>query len=189
MCEAMSLPILLDVEQNELWKGPYLKPSETHVEKWKKLLPERFMTVRWSGNPFYDQDLHRTVNKDDLILALQKYNMPLISLQIDSKDSDNRVIDVDIESWEDTLAIQYLAFMNITSCTSTGHSASAIGAPCIILPPIATYYTWLPLKADNTSYWYGPTTKVFPQKKHKDWLEPIESACRIIEEKLNDEVR
>lgn len=189
MCEAMSLPILLDVEQSELWNGPYLQPSVAHIEKWKKLLPEKFMTVRWSGNPFYDQDLHRTVNKDDLIPILQKYDMPLVSLQIDSKGADDRLIDVDIESWEDTLAIQYLAFMNVTSCTSTGHSASSIGASCIILPPIATYYTWLPLKPDNTSYWYGSSTKVYPQKIHKDWSDPIRLTCEYIEAKLNDEVR
>lgn len=184
MCEAMSLPILLDVEQNDLWHGPYLTPSQEHIEKWKKILPEKFMTVRWSGNPYYDQDLHRTVDRELLVTSLQKYNLPLISLQIDSKGEDKRLIDVDIESWEDTLAIQHLAAMNITSCTSTGHSASAIGAPCIILPPIATYYTWLPLKEDSTSYWYGSNTKVFPQKKHKNWIDSINLACNHIDEVL-----
>lgn len=181
MCEAMSLPILLDLDQNELWEKPYLTPSQEHIDKWKKILPEKFMTVRWSGNPYYDQDLHRTVDKEALVFSLQKYNMPLISLQIDNKGADDRLIDVDIESWEDTLAIQHLAFMNVTSCTSTGHSASAIGAKCIILPPIATYYTWLPLKEDDTSYWYGPNTKIYPQKKHKDWSEPLSLACKHIE--------
>lgn len=181
MCEAMSLPILLDVEQTDLWHGPYLTPSQSHIDKWKKILPEKFMTIRWSGNPYYDQDLHRTVDRDLLVSSLQKYNMPLISLQIDNKGADRRLIDVDIQSWEDTLAIQHLAFMNVTSCTSTGHSASAIGAKCIVLPPIATYYTWLPLKEDSTSYWYGSDTKVFPQKKHKDWSEPISLACQHIE--------
>lgn len=186
MCEAMSLPILLDMEQNELWTEPYLKPSEKYLKKWKNLLPEKFMTVRWSGNPYYDQDLHRTVDKSMLISELKKYNLPLISLQIDSKNAHDDIIDVKIESWEDTLAIQYLSFMNITSCTSTGHSASAMGANCIILPPIAAYYTWLPLKSDNTSYWYGTNTKVFPQKKHKDWSEPIRLTCDYIEMVLNE---
>lgn len=189
MCEAMSLPIFLELDQKDLWDGPYLKPDPAYVEKWKIILPEKFMTVRWSGNPYYDQDLHRSIDRNEMIPALQKYGMPLVSLQVDTQGIDDRVIDPKIESWEDTLAIQWLAFHNITSCTSTGHSASAMGVPCVVLPPIATYYTWLDLKPGNVSHWYGNTTRIFSQRKHKDWSESIDFACKCIEEKLNDEMR
>lgn len=182
--ESMSLPVHLEIEQSELWNGPYLTPDSKYLEKWKAILPEKFLTVRWSGNPYYDQDLHRTVDRELLVNALSKYDIPIVSLQIDKKGEDSRLVDVDIESWEDTLAIQYLATHNITSCTSTVHSASAMGAPCVVLPPIATYYPWLPLKENNTSYWYSDNTVIFPQKKHKNWEETISQAINYLDTKL-----
>lgn len=169
-CTAMSLPILLDLDKTELWDGPYLSPDPEYIEKWRKILPEKFITVKWSGNPYYDQDLHRSLDIDLLSEKLESFNIPIVSLQIDTKDE--RFINVDIESWEDTLAIQHLALLNITSCTSTAHSASAIGSRCVVLPPIATYYTWLDLQ-DDTSRWYGENTKVYPQKTWRDWKPTI----------------
>lgn len=188
MCETMSLPYLLDIDEDDLWHGPYLQPDPKYIEKWKTKLPEKFMTVRWSGNPYYDHDLHRVIDSKNMIDTFSKYNIPLVSLQIDEKNIDPRLLVPEIESWEDTLAIQYLAWMNITSCTSTGHSASAMNVPCIVMPPIATYYTWLHLKEDKSSWWYSNNTRIYRQEKHKDWSGSFTLACEHIEEKLNDEV-
>lgn len=173
-CEAMSLPYQLDMDEDKLWHGPYLSASQEYINKWKIILPENFITIRWNGNPYYDQDLHRGVDLSSLVNVVESYNLPLVSLQVDdNKIMRYNMIDPKIENWEDTLAIQHLAKLNITSCTSTAHSASAIGANTVVLPPIATYYPWIHLKEDNSSWWYGPTTKVFPQTKHKDWTEPL----------------
>jgi tetratricopeptide (TPR) repeat protein len=182
--ESMSLPIYLDLDTHQLWDGPYLKPTQESLDKWKTLLPEKFITTRWSGNPYYDQDLHRVVDKDLLLEGLSKFNLPLISLQIDQKQADSRLIDVEIENWQDTLAIQYLAEYNVTSCTSTAHSAAAMDVKTVILPPIAAYYTWVPLAENNHSYWYGKNTKVFCQKKHKNWQETIDLAINHIKENI-----
>lgn len=172
--EAMTLPIVMGLDKGDFWKGSYLTPDEKYVEKWRQILPERFTTLKWSGNPLYDQDLHRSVDLKDLIELAKYINLPYVSLQIDdNKYSGDNIINVDIESWEDTLAIQYLAEINITSCTSTAHSASAIGAKTYVLPPICTYYPWISLKEDNSSYWYSDMTKVFAQTKHRDWSDPI----------------
>jgi tetratricopeptide (TPR) repeat protein len=170
-CESMSLPILLDLDKDELWNGPYLKPKQEYIDKWKAILPEKFITARWCGNPYYDQDLHRTVNKEQLLETLAKSGLPVVSLQLD--EHDDSLINPEIKDWDDTIAIQYLAHLNVTSCTSTVHSASAIGAKCVVLPPICTYYPWVGLKDDNTSYWYSENTKAFVQSKHKDWTEPL----------------
>ena len=50
--------------------------------------------------------------------------------------------------------------------------------------PIATYYPWLPLKENNTSYWYSDNTVIFPQKKHKNWEETIGKAIKYLDTKL-----
>ena len=173
-CEAMNLPFQLDMDEDKLWHGPYLSADPKYIEKWQKILPKKFITIRWNGNPYYDQDLHRGVNFDSLLKTVKPYKLPLVSLQIDDNRIKHKdVINVDIESWEDTLAIQHLAQLNITSCTSVAHSSSAIGARTVVLPPIATYYPWINLKEDSSSWWYGPNTKAFPQTKHKDWTEPL----------------
>lgn len=179
--EAMSLPIILGLEESELWNGSYIKPKQQYIDKWKDILPEKFITLRWSGNPYYDQDLHRFIDKDVLVNKFSQFNLPMISLQIDKKNSDSRLIDVDIESWDDTLAIQYLAKVNITSCTSTAHSAGAMNVNNIVIPPIATYYPWLTMKDDIHSYWYGDNTVLFPQKNHKNWIDPVNQAAEYLE--------
>ena len=177
-CESMSLPILLDMEREQLWTEPYLQPKAEYIEKWKKILPEKFVTLRWAGNELYDADLARKVDYEQLVTKVGQFNIPLVSLQIDNnaRPDDTRLINVKIESWDDTLAIQHLALLNITSCTSVAHSASASNAKCVVLPPIATYYPWLHLKMDNTSWWYGENTLCFPQRTHNDWTESIDFA-------------
>jgi tetratricopeptide (TPR) repeat protein len=182
--ESMSLPIYLGLDTDQLWSEPYLKPAQEYIDKWKAILPEKFITVRWSGNPYYDQDLHRVVDKKLLIDNLEQFQLPLISLQIDEKNVDLRLKEYDIQSWQDTFAIQYLASFNVTSCTSTAHSAAAMDVKTVILPPIAAYYTWVPLAENNHSYWYGKNTKVFCQKKHKNWQETIDLAVEHLKENL-----
>lgn len=180
-CESMSLPVLLDLGKSELYKGPYLHAKAEYIEKWKAILPEKFVTIRWAGNPYYDQDLHRSIDFNVLVDKLSPVGIPLVSLQIDaSRSEDPRIINVDVQSWDDTLAIQYLAYLNITSCTSTAHSASAQGARCVVLPPIATYYPWTDLRPDGTGNWYADTTRAYPQKKWKNWEETVNKAVEYL---------
>jgi len=182
--EAMSLPIYLELEETQLWNGPYLKPKQQYIDKWKSILPENFITLRWSGNPYYDQDLHRFIERDILVDRFAKFNLPMVSLQIDKKNEDSRLIDVDIKSWEDTLAIQYIAKANITSCTSTAHSAAAMDVNTIIIPPIATYYPWLTMRDKVHSYWYGDKAVLFAQTEHKNWTTPVNQAAEYFENNI-----
>lgn len=175
--DSTSLSVMLNLDMHELWHEPYLKVNETYLKKWQKILPEKFVTIRWNGNPAYDQDLHRGV-PFDLLFDTVRNNIPndvaIVSLQIDEnrKDHDG-LINIDIKNWFDTMAIQHLALINITSCTSTAHSAGAIGANCIVLPPICTYYPWVYLKENKNSHWYGDNLKAFVQSKWKNWDEPM----------------
>ena len=170
--DSTSLSVLLSLEEDELWNGTYLSVNDTYVQKWKTILPEKFVTIRWSGNPSYDQDLHRKLPFDllyDTIRSVLSDDIAIVSLQIDEEKLDvDGLINVDINDWFDTLAIQQLALNNITSCTSTVHSAGAIGANCIVLPPICSYYPWSHLRGNN-SYWYNDKLKVIKQTKWKSW--------------------
>lgn len=181
-CEAITLPILLDISEDTVWQGPYLYAEQAYIDKWKKILPENFIAVKYSGNPFYDQDLHRSIDSELLVSSLSKLGLPLVSLHVEDKIDDNRLQSVRIESWKDTLAIQSLAKTTVTSCTSTAHSAGAAGFPCIVLPPIAKYYPWLTMRNDTVSYWYADTLRVFPQTEHKNWQQPINKAVAYIEQ-------
>lgn len=170
------LVTLLDLDVNDLWYGPYLNINPHYVEKWKKILPEKFITIRWQGNQLYEYNVHRNLPLSQLISTVKK-NIPpdthIVSLQIDKKYKQNNVINADIKNWFDTMAIQHLAQLNITSCTSTAHSAGAINAKCVVLPPVCTYYPWVSLKEDYTSYWYDDTLKVYAQTKWKNWSNPL----------------
>lgn len=182
--EAMSLPLFLELDKDELWDGSYINPDPVYVEKWKKILPEKFITLRWKGNPYYDQDLHRFIDKDEMVECFKKLNLPIVSLQVDDKSEDSRLIQPDIKSWHDTLAIQYLAAYNITSCTSTAHSASAMGAKTLVLPPIATYYIWLDLRDKYYSRWYGENTTVIAQKDYKSWNDTLVEAFEYVRDRI-----
>lgn len=179
-CDSTTLPILLDVELNTLWNTPFLEADPTYVAKWKAILPDNFIAIKTSGNPLYDQDLHRTVDENALIASIKSFGLPIISLHIDNHIIHPDVQTVDINSWEDTLAIQSLALVTVSSCTSTVHSAGSAGYSCIVLPPIARYYPWLSLKEDDTSYWYSTNLKVFPQTEHKSWAKPLEKTHKYI---------
>jgi len=181
-CDAMTIPVLLNIDETQLWESPYLAAKSEYIEKWKKLLPEKFLTIKYSGNPFYDHDLHRSLPIQELLSSLSSLNIPIISLQIENKEVE--LVTPDIQSWDDTLAIQHLALYNITSCTSTAHSASASGAKCAVISPICRYYPWVSLSTDYTSPWYGKTTKIFPQIEWRDWSGPFTLLKKELEDTL-----
>lgn len=167
-CMAMYLPILLDVDKDQLWNGAYLKPSQEYIDKWTKLLPEgKKLALKWSGNPFYDQDLHRSIPLD-FIKEIQ-YNGTKINLQMEPELFQEDMFNAGefINSIEDTLAILWLCDDLITSCTSIAHMNGALGKNGVVCPPIACYYVWL--GADGVSDWYDPSLKVIRQKQHKNW--------------------
>lgn len=168
-CMAMYLPILLDVDKDGLWTGPYLKASEEYVEKWKKLLPEgKKLLCKWSGNPHYEQDLHRSL-PIDLIKNLDFVGTK-INIQLEPELDQSNMFNCreNVKSIEDTLAIIELCDDVVTSCTSIAHMAGAMGAKAIVCPPIASYYVWLGMNGVKSD-WYSEKLRVFRQTTHKDW--------------------
>lgn len=167
-CMAMFLPILLDLDETQVWFGPYLTPSQEYIYKWSKILPEgKKLAVKYSGNPHYDQDLHRSIPVD--FFKQLEYNGTLVNLQLEPEFFNNDMFNAGehIKNIEDTLAILHLCDTFVSSCTSVVHMAGAMGKPGVVCPPIASYYTWL--GKVGTSNWYDESLKVVRQKKHKDW--------------------
>lgn len=162
---AMFLPIILNLDKNELWNGAYLTPSQSYVEKWEKILPKgKKLAVKWSGNPVYDQDLHRSLPLE--FIKNIKFNGTKINLQLEKNLNQSEFFNCSdlIENIEDTLAIIWLCDNAISSCTSIAHMIGCMGKNGVVCPPIASYYVWL-----GDSKWYDDNLYVFRQSKHKNW--------------------
>jgi hypothetical protein len=162
---AMYLPFYLNLDKDELWSGPYLKPSESYIEKWEKLLPAgKKLAVKWQGNMHYDQDLHRSIPVDKI--KELEYNGTKINLHLETELQNDWSYSPEINNIEDTLAILWLCDDVISSCTSVAHMAGAMGKKVTVCPPIAYYYVW----AEGTQ-WYGDHVTVKKQRVHNSWNE------------------
>ena len=170
--KSMYLPIALDLDKNQLWNGAYLKADRVYIEKWKTLLPSgKKIAIRWAGNMYYDQDLHRTVPLDryNEVLDFSRDDITFVSVQKEGNEDLSKypkIFDASpyLEDLDDLLACLSLVDYTISSCTSVAHVCAAAGLPMTVCPPIATYYTWL-----GDSKWYGDNCKILRQRKWKDW--------------------
>lgn len=169
---SMFLPIILNICPSQYWHGPYLTPSSTYVEKWRKLLPSgKLVAIKWSGNPYYEQDLHRSLDLHQIneVVNFSRNDITFVSVQKEHAEqlsSFPMIFDAApyLETLEDLLACLSLMQNTISSCTSVAHIAAAAGLPVNVLPPIAAYYVWL-----GDSKWYGDNCRVLRQCKLKDW--------------------
>ena len=181
-CMAMYLPLLLDVNKDQLWEGPYLGVNEKYLDKWRKILPEGpKLGCKWTGNPHYEQDLHRSLPID--FINNLEFSGTKVNLQLEPENDQPNMFNAGsmINSIEDTLAILTLCDYTVTSCTSIAHMLGALDVKGSVCPPIATYYVWLGMN-ENKSNWYGENLKVFRQKKHRDWSCVFDEVQKTIRE-------
>jgi tetratricopeptide (TPR) repeat protein len=189
---SMSLPLYLDLSEHQLWSGPYITYDQERYSQYnfsgftyeQDEYPQYDFTglkvgIKWSGNPDYEQDLHRQVPVKEIVESLSGLNVSLYSLQKETSQQDYEQIYKDVidlsqymKTYDDTLAIMAHMDVIITSCTSIAHAASAMGLKVIVLVPIAAYYTWCST-TDTSSIWYGENTIVLRQSVHKSWKEPL----------------
>jgi hypothetical protein len=167
---SMPAPTYLDLEEDDLWYGPYLTP----INK-APLLPnngKKRIGIKCMGNPKYDQDLHRTIPFEQLIDSIPE-DYEIYSFHIDEDFEHPRVIPLKdkIKTWDDTL--DYINQMDIvvSSCTSLIHAAGAIGKESIVIIPILTYYTWA--KPDYHTKWYGDNLTILRQREYDNWNAPL----------------
>ena len=188
---AMSLPIYLDLQPKDLWHGSYITPSAEYVNKWKQLLhtdsKKLKVGIRWTGNPLYEHDLHRSVPLDAIYDVVIDRDFELYSLQRDTGADDVKlypdIIDLQdkLETFEDALGALSQMDIVITSCTSIAHASAALDiGKTIILAPISAYYTWAST-TDTSTIWYSNNTKIVRQTKHACWNEPMNQLAEILD--------
>jgi hypothetical protein len=167
---SMPSPTYLDLEEDDLWYGPYLTP----INKAPKLpdTGKKKIGIKCMGNPKYDQDLHRTIPFEQLIDSIPE-EYEIYSFHIDENFEHPRVTQLKdrIKTWDDTL--DYLNQMDlvISSCTSLIHAAGSIGKESVVIIPILTYYTWA--KPDYHTKWYGNNLTVLRQREYDNWNSPL----------------
>ena len=184
---SMSLPIYLDVTPEQLWFGPYLSADPEYIKKWTWIgqSDKKKIGLRWTGNPEYEHDLHRSVPLPILYPPFNKVEYKLYSLQRDTGADDAmyfpEITDLQdsLKTIEDTLAVIHHLDLVVTSCTSVAHMAAAMGKRTIILVPITAYYTWAST-TDTSSIWYGDNVTILRQTVHKDWTGPLQQLSDLI---------
>lgn len=189
---SMSLPVYLDLDKHHVWKEPYIMANPSLMQQYWLLLNDAHRVkigIKWSGNPDYEQDLHRKIDLCDLARAVCQSHTKVYSLQKDNYDDLSALnqsqysitnLASSLYSYEDTLAIMANLDIIVTSCTSIAHAASAMGLRTVVLVPITAYYTWCDESNGSRSIWYGKNTIVLRQTKHRCWKEPLARLEKII---------
>jgi hypothetical protein len=164
---AMSAARILEKTYDSLDGRPYLSADPTYVAKWKPTIESMFgsrarIGLRFYGNPKFEHEQHRRFPIDGLTKAIG--DRPWINLQKEESA-------LNLETWEDTLAILSQLDLVITSCTSVAHASAALGKETWVITPILPYYIWaLP---GETSPWYN-SVRLFRQEKFGDWTSVFE---------------
>jgi hypothetical protein len=172
--ELMTLPVDMDLNENQLWNGSYLKPlmqTKNNLGVKKKFR----IGLKCSGNPYFAQDLYRSIPIDQM-MDIMPEDVEVYYIDKDQEFPQTINLKDRINNWEDT--IDYINQMDliISSCTSLPHVSGAMGIPTIVIPPISEYYIWITNREDNKSHWYGDNFRVFKQEKARSWKEPLEKA-------------
>ncbi len=166
---SMPMPCYLNLTEDDLWYGPYLKPDyNTPLLKGTK----KKIGIKTMGNPKYDQDLHRTIPFNELIDCIPD-DYDIYSFHMDEDFEHPRVISLkdEINNWDDTLNFIDQMDIIVSSCTSLIHAASAMGKESIVIVPILTYYTWV--KPGYTTKWYDKNLTILRQTEYNNWNNPL----------------
>ena len=179
---SMPVPIFLDLNEEQLWYGSYIEP----LRKAKQLDGKLKIGIKCAGNPYYEQDLHRSIPAKEIIDSLPK-DATIYSFHIDEDIGDERAIPLknSIRTWDDTL--DYLDQMDlvISSCTSLAHAASAMGKQTIVMVPILNYYVWA--RPTKHSKWYSENTTLVRQTEYNNWNSAISELKDYIDECYNSQ--
>jgi len=165
---SMLVPAYLGVTEEELWYGPYITP----IKEAPELQGNKKIGIKCGGNPYYEQDLHRTLPLDELLDCIPE-DYTIYSFHVEEEINHPRVIQLKdkLKSWDNT--IDYLSQMDmvVSSCTSLIHASGALGKKSAVVVPILNYYVWA--KPERTSKWYSDDLVIFRQDEHDNWRKPL----------------
>ncbi len=181
----MSLPAYLGLNESNLWNKPYLTALK---QQKNKLTDTNFkIGIKCNGNPYFEQDIYRTIPIDELTAALPE-NCSIYYFDLAQEYPGVISLKDKISTWEDTL--DYIDQMDIivSSCTSLVHAAGAMGKKTIVVVPIAKYYVWISTRSDESTPWYGDNFKVIEQTAVRSWAEPLERVEQLLLECVNENI-
>lgn len=190
---SMSIVSLCNITYKTLLGKPYLCAHLEYMKKWKNIIDSKNgaikVGIRWSGNPQFEYDQHRSVPAEQMVELANKKNVKFYSLQ---RDEDliylpDNITDLSklLETWEDTAAAISSLDLVITSCTSIAHLAAALGVLTWVVVPIMPYYIWV--LPGEISPWYN-SARIFRQKRFGNWDDPIKEIKKALEVLINNKV-
>jgi hypothetical protein len=172
----LELPIDLDLKEDQLWYGSYIKFKNNNI----KLKSKKFkIGIKCNGNKYFAQDIYRSIPIEEMI-GIMPNNAEIYLF--DQEKTHNLTINLKdkLNTWNETY--NYIDQMDliVSSCTSLVHAAGSIGKNTIVITPITEYYIWTSSRTDNTTPWYGNNLHVIKQIKPRDWSEPLLQAKKLI---------
>jgi len=195
----MSVPNVLG--QNSVEQFPaadsYLSVGEARVAKWRERLGEKRsirIGVCWSGSPQFQADRYRSFPLRELLEPLSRlHGIELISLQkgpgaaqrdLDVGGLSVRDLGEDFDTdgpFLDTAAVMKNLDLVITTDTSVGHVAGALGVPYWLAISKVPDWRWL-LDRDD-SPWY-PSVRLFRQSTMGQWGDVFQKIAEALVERF-----
>lgn len=163
---SMSLPALLEVDSPG--DSPYLTPRQDLVSKWKPKLPDRFTAISWTGEEGHGENRWRRISPE----LFKRYPGKLVNVNPGVKEVPSWILNTEIESWEDTLAILSLSERVITISSSVSVAAGALGVETHVFTNPVDYFTWCGSERGELSQWF-PNVRVWRQSRLGEWLYPV----------------
>jgi hypothetical protein len=182
----MSLPAYMNLTEDDLWTGTYLKPIKNPKNKLLPSIGSKFkIGIKCSGNPYFAQDEYRKIPLETMLSHLPD-NADIYYIDTEYKPHP-RVINLcdRIQNWDDTLDFIDQMDCIVSSCTSLVHAAGAIGKTTFVAVPVAEYYIWTTSRRDTSSPWYGHNFHVMKQTKLRDWHEPLKQISEGVKKLMN----
>jgi tetratricopeptide (TPR) repeat protein len=182
----MSLPAILDLSEDDLWKGTYLTPicnpkNQIQSKKFK-------IGIKCSGNPYFAQDEYRKIPLETMMEYLPE-NADIYYIDKEQRTHPRLTNLSDrITNWEDTLDFIEQMDCIVSSCTSLVHAAGAIGKTTFVAVPIAEYYIWTTSQTDTTSPWYGENFHVLRQTNLRDWHNPLDQIKNKVKKLMDKKI-
>ena len=192
----LSIPRLLGVNPlNPIIDKPYLKPPDTKINKWRKILRinnKPTIGINWQGNPEIEKDNLRgrslslnffkgIASKDINLISLQK---GFGTEQIEKSSFKNRFVKQQNEislNWDfvDNASIIFNCDLIITSDTAVAHLAGSMGKQTWLLLQKIPDWRWG--LVSELSFWY-PNTKLFRQTSFNNWDEVLTKVILDLDE-------
>jgi tetratricopeptide (TPR) repeat protein len=176
-CPMLSLPGIFNTTAETIPTGPYLRPRQPIVERWRSRLGDlRGLKVglAWAGSPIHVNDYRRSIGLERLKPLLEAPGVSFVSLQVGPRAADlaalgpHAVADIasDLTDFAETAGAILNLDLVIAVDTSVVHLAGALGRPAWVMLPFCPDWRWL-LDRDDTP-WY-PSLKLYRQDKPGNW--------------------